>query len=86
MKMETSKGKTYNVDWIDGPTITSGNVLVSLEDGRRLPKIAAELDGLDRIQRFSEEQGDKTFEGYSVLKAISRGADGKVLAELTKEA
>lgn len=84
MKIETSKGKTYEVDWIDGPTITSGTVLLQMDDSRPLPEIATEFDGLARIERYSDTQGDKTFEGYSELKSISRGREQKILIELMK--
>lgn len=84
MKIKTSKGKTYDVDWIDGPTITSGTVLLQMDDSRPLPEIAAEFDGLERIERYSDTQGDKTFEGYSELKSISRGREQKILIELMK--
>lgn len=84
MKIETSKGKTYEVDWIDGPTITSGTVLLQMDDSRPLPEIAADFDGLTRVERYSDTQGDKSFEGYSKLKSISRGREQKILVELMK--
>lgn len=85
MTIKTSKGKTYDADWIDSP-ITNPDVLyLTMADGRRLPKIAAEFDGLTEIQRYSDTQGDKTFAGYTRLREISTDRTGKVLIALEKE-
>lgn len=86
MTIKTSKGQTYQVEWIDGPTITTGGVVLSLiEDNRRLPDIAADFDGLTEIQRYSETQGDKTFTGFTRLWSITLHQDGAVMIELRKE-
>ena len=85
MKLTTSSGKTYDVQWIDGPTITSGLVMVQMEDNRRLPEIAAEFDGLEAMQRESETQGNKAWQGYTVLQRIARVSPGVVLIGLAKE-
>ena len=85
MKLTTSKGNEYQVDWIDGPTFSTGEVLLQMKDDRRLPEIAAEFDGLDWLKRESENQGNKAWEGYSVLKMITRLDDGTVRMTLDKE-
>lgn len=85
MKLTTSTGKTHEVQWIDGPTITSGMVMVQMADDRRLPEIAAEFDGLAALTRESETQGNKTWEGYTVLQRIARVSPGVVLIALAKE-
>lgn len=86
MKIETSKGKTYDVDWIDSPITNPDALYMTMEDGRRLPKIAAEFDSLTEIKRHSDTQGDKTFVGYTKLREISANRTGKVLIVLGKEA
>lgn len=85
MKLTTSSGKTYDVQWIDGPTITSGMVLLQMADDRRLPEIAAEFDGLEAMQRESDTQGNKAWQGYTVLQRIARVSPGVVLLALAKE-
>lgn len=86
MTIRTSKGHTHQVDWIDGPTITTGSVVLSLiGDARRLPDIAADFDGLTEIQRYSDTEGDKTFTGFTRLWSIAHYQDGAVLIELQKE-
>ncbi len=86
MKIETSKGKAYNVEWIDSPITNPKMLYLSMADNRRLPKIAAEFDGLTEIRRYSEEQGNKTFTGYSKLVEIGlSAATGMLQIALMKE-
>lgn len=88
MELKTSLNKTYEVDWVDVATATSGNLLLQMKDERPLHLIAAEFDGLEWLYRESEEQGNKMFKGFSrlsriyrkdntrsVLLALSKGAD-----------
>ena len=84
MKLTTSKGNEYNVDFIDGPTIISGQVVLQMHDDRRLIEIAAEFDDLKWLKRESEDQGNKLFEGYSYLQSITQTASGVVLLSLAK--
>lgn len=85
MKLTTSKGKTYDVEWVDGPTTISGTVILCMHDARRLPEIAAEFDGLESLKRESEDQGNKTWTGFTALNRISRNADGYVQIALARE-
>lgn len=84
MKLKTSKGHEYEVLSADGPTFTSGAVMIRLQDQRRLPEIAAEFDGLESFERTCEIQGNKAWEGYSVLNMITRLDDGSVRMALKK--
>lgn len=85
MKLITSAGKTYEVQWVGGPTLTSSAVMIQMADDRRLPEIAAEFDGLEAMQRESETQGNKAWQGYTVLQRIARVSPGVVLLALSKE-
>lgn len=84
MKIKTSKGHEYEAAYLGGPTQLGDLVMLQYADGRRLPEIAAEFDGLDWLERIDENQGDKHFAGYSRLNGISRNG-GNVLIELAKE-
>lgn len=86
MKLTTSKGNEYSVDFIEGPTITDGLVVLQMHDDRRLPEIAAEFDGLKWLKRESEEQGDKEFTGYTTLQRIARLSGGEVVISLGRSA
>ena len=86
MKLKTSKGKTYEVDWIDVASLTSGQLFAQLRDERPLHEIAEEFDGLEWLERESDTQGDKKFEGFNRLIGLSRTAvNGAVQLILCKE-
>ena len=84
MKIRTSKNKEYQAEYIDGPTRIGGAVMLRIMDERRLPEIAAEFDGLEWLERISEDQGNKRFDGFSRLAGIN-GKAGGVTIELAKE-
>lgn len=84
MKLITSKGHEYEVAFVDGPTMLGGLVMLRMEDGRGLPEIAAEFDGLSWLKRESENQGDKEWSGFSVLSSISRTGENMVTIGLAK--
>lgn len=77
MKLITSKGYTYDIDWID--TVATGELYMQMQNSQRLPEIADEFDGLEWLKREDDNQGDKLFEGYSVLTMIRRDAPGVVI-------
>ena len=77
MKLITSKGYTYDIDWID--TISTGTLYMQMQCSQRLPEIADAFDGLEWLKREDENQGDKLFEGYSDLTMIRHDAPGIVI-------
>lgn len=84
MIIKTNRGKTYDVDWIDTSMIGEKTLLLQMTDPRRLSIIAAEFDGLTLIDRRSETQGDKHWEGYTRLKTLVRNGEA-VQIGLVKE-
>lgn len=80
MLLKTSKGYTYEVDWID--TVSTGALYMQMMDERALSVIASEFEGLEWLMRESENQGDKRFDGYTRLYMIQRAAPGVVLLKL----
>ena len=84
MKLTTSKGLTYDVDWADGPTITSSGLLIQLQDSRSLAVIAAEFEGNETIKRESETEGNKEWNGYTELLRVARVMPGRVTIALVK--
>ena len=84
MKLTTSKGNEYKVDWIDGATVISNEVILQMNDARSLSVIADEFEGLVWMKRESELQGDKEFNGFNKLNRIFRLANGKVQIALSK--
>ena len=85
MKLITSKGHEYNVDFVD-TTSSPDNVVLRLPDTRSLPVIAEEFEGLEWLRRESQYQGNKEYTGYNELVGISRNqTSGAVLLVLAKE-
>ena len=84
MKLITSKGNEYKVDWIDGATIVSNEVILQMNDARSLSVIADEFEGLAWMKRESELQGEKEFTGFTKLNRIYRLSNGKVQIALSK--
>ena len=84
MKLTTSRNKTYNVIFADGPTRLGGTVMIRLPDPRPVLQIGAEFDGLESFSREDESQGGKEWEGYTKLVAVRRVTETDVLIELAK--
>ena len=83
MKLTTSKGHEYTVDWID-TVANDAEVFLQMAEERKLSDIAPEFDGLDWLKREDANQGDKLFEGYSLLRSIKRVEPGIVILSLEK--
>lgn len=84
MKLTTSKGKEYVIQWAD--TAATGELFFQMADERKLSTIAREFEGLEWLRREDENQGDKLFEGFSNLRIINRIWPGVVNLTLTKGA
>lgn len=86
MKLTTSKGNEYTVDWIDGATVISNEVILQMNDARNLSVIAGEFEGLEWMKRESDLQGSKEFHGFNTINRIYRLPNGKVQIALCKKA
>lgn len=85
MTLTTSKGKTFDVSWAWAPAGEDGGLMLEYEDGRKLSEIAADWEGCSRIHRESEEEGNADYDGYTVLRLVSRQKSGAVQITLNKE-
>ena len=72
MTVTTSKGRTFEAEWIDGPVGENGAVILQLRDARALSEIARDFEGCERVHRASESQGDADYDGYTQLVSIFR--------------
>lgn len=86
MKLTTSKGFEYTVDWADGPTIISNALIIQMKDERSIAQIAEEFEGAETIARESENEGNKEWRGYTELLRVARVAPGTVTVALVKPA
>lgn len=78
MRIVTSKNEEYSVDWIDTPVQDGNRLLLQMRTDKTLAEIASAFDGLEWIERYDENQGDKRYEGYSRL-TTARTQNGRVL-------
>lgn len=77
MRLQTSNGYTYDIDWID--TVISGELFMQMQTTQRLPEVAAEFENIEWMKRIDANQGDKLFEGYCVLTMVKRVAPDVVI-------
>lgn len=72
MKVTTSKGQTFEINWMWGPTGLYGYLMLQYSDTRSLPEIAQDFNECEHFHRESSEEGDMDWDGYTVLKSIAR--------------
>ena len=70
------KGKTHEVKWM-WLLERKDQLIFQIVDERPLSEIAADWEGADVIERISEEEGNKTYTGYSRIARIYRKEDIK---------
>lgn len=75
MTVTTSKGKTFEVDWMWGPVGVSKSLMLQLEDDRNLSEIASDFENCANFHRDSETEGNMDFDGYTELVGIDRVQD-----------
>lgn len=86
MKLETNKGKTFDIKVICTSLRSPNKVLIELEDARQLADIAADFDGLDMIQTYETEGVYQVYKGFNQLVGIQRSTEaGTVRLTLGKE-
>ena len=87
MKITLSNGKAFDIRHI-GTMLRDGNrVVIELEDGRALSKIAANFEGVDTITKTDNNNPNvkEVFDGYTKLVGIQRNkAAGTVRITLEK--
>ena len=76
MQIKTSSGNEYEVKWIDVPVQDEKRLLLQMQTDRPIVEIVMEFDGLEWIERYDENQGDKRYEGFTrlVMARIENGA------------
>lgn len=72
MTITTSRGKTFDIDWMWGPVSIADDVMMQYHDDRAIAEIAADFEGVEHFHRESETEGNKDYDGYTVIQSISR--------------
>lgn len=83
MRIETSKGTQHIVEWIDSPIQNENKLYIHMVAEMTLVDAVTEFDGLEWVQRYDENQGDKRFEGYNRL-ALARIDGDKLTIMMVK--
>lgn len=72
MTITLDNGKTFDAHWAWGPVASTGRLMIELaHETRPIARVAEDFDGVKRIERRDEDQGDMTFEGYTHLVSVS---------------
>lgn len=76
MKITTTKGKTFDVNWAwaDG-----ANLRMEFIDDRSIEEIAADFDHIESFYRTSEEEGNMVYDGYQALIAVIKNQPSKTV-------
>lgn len=74
MKIRTSKGSEFSVNWIWGPLQGTNQIMIDFTDTRSVKEIAAELEGCDVIEREDERRKGvkEVYEGYTEVVSVIR--------------
>lgn len=84
MTIMTNRGQTFDVNFAYAPT-SKGRCMIELKDSRDVSEIAQDFEGLTKISRKSENEGDAVYEGYDVLVSVQRNIqDGTALLTLER--
>ena len=75
MKIKSSKGIEYDVEWIGGPTEILHEIYCELDDTRPIGVIAAEFEGAE-LTRIERDGMEKPYSGYTELASIRRLDEG----------
>lgn len=89
MKIETSRGKTFDAEFVCLPLRDKSKAIIELNDTRSLAEIAADLDGLEWLKKIDDGNGSvyEVFEGFNRLIGIQRDlSDDGVRVTLSKGA
>lgn len=71
MTIMTNRGQTFDVNFAYAPT-SMGQCMIELKDSRGVSDIAQDFEGLEKISRKSENEGDAEYIGYDVLVSVQR--------------
>ena len=79
MTMQTSKGKTYDVNYA-ADIINTNRFRAEFADNRLLSEIAPEFEGCEWIKTSDPLTSDFEYEGYTELGAVERsGVNVRIL-------
>lgn len=87
MKITTSRGKTFDINWAWVSTRRGDSLMIELKDDRPMAEIAADFDGVETFESKDEKKPNvkEVYTGYTKLIIMSRdNADGVIRLTLEK--
>lgn len=87
MTITTSKGKTFDINWMWSTNRGGNRLMIEMEDSRSMSDIADDFEGVCTITKTdSKTPGVKeVYEGFTTLVILSRdNADGVIRLTLEK--
>lgn len=87
MRIETSKGKTYEIHAMCAMLRNPNRVLIELVNIMPFTKVIKEFDGLETIKSYlpDSDKIHKTYEKYTRLVGIEETEDGHMRLKLEKQ-
>jgi hypothetical protein len=73
-KITTSKGKTYNIDYVYLNDVNH-TLRISMHTEKRFPELSEDFDGCDTLTYENGEAVRIVYEGYTALTFLSRFND-----------
>lgn len=65
----TVKGKTIPIRWM-WLVEQTGELMIEYADSRPMSQIAADWEGLERLKRESDTEGDAVYEGFTLIRRM----------------
>lgn len=75
MQLRNSRNETLEVEWVSGPTLLGGRVVISAQ-ADKTSKLAAFFEGSEALTYPDPKGNDMTVEGYTALVALTRKSTG----------
>ena len=74
MNITTSKGSTFDVNWIWGPLLGTNQIMIDLADARTIKEIAQDFEGCEKIEKTDAKKSGvkEVYEGYTELVSVIR--------------
>ncbi len=80
MKLETSKNKKLDVQYAEGPTRITGNLVIIANDLRPFSEVCADYENL----KWIKAEDGREWNGFTELVMAARMADGTVRISLAR--
>ena len=77
MQITTSKGKTFDIQFIGSPLRNSNKLMIELEDERLISEISADFEGLSTIEMTENNLPNvkHIYEGFTKLAGIQENEE-----------